>query len=148
MRVSYIEDTEKWISEFQFEVPLKVRFAEIDMFGHLNNVEVFNYFEYGRMEFLKALEIVPVKDWHKMENVVVVSDLQADYLQQVFYDDQLVLKLKIAHLGTTSMDIHYLAMHDEKKPVFVGRGRLVQMNRKTGRPVAWTDEQKERMDRI
>lgn len=42
----------KW---FLFYNPVKVRFGEVDMFGHVNNVVAFTYFEEARIALFKEL---------------------------------------------------------------------------------------------
>ena len=49
------------LSEFEFSVPVSVRFSETDMYGHLNNTVTFAYFEYARIEYLKHIGLM--NDW-------------------------------------------------------------------------------------
>lgn len=44
----------KW---FSFYNPVKVRFGEVDMFGHVNNVVAFTYFEEARIALFKELDL-------------------------------------------------------------------------------------------
>ncbi|BBP91364.1 hypothetical protein BsIDN1_49820 [Bacillus safensis] len=49
---SYIEEPfEEWRASFRFYVETTVRFSETDMFGHMNNVTPFVYFEEARIAF-------------------------------------------------------------------------------------------------
>ena len=54
-RISYIDNIEEWASSFQFKHPVKVRFSETDMFGHVNNTVLFMYFEEARVEYFKSI---------------------------------------------------------------------------------------------
>lgn len=54
-KISYIENLASWEKDFSFYIPVKVRFCETDMFGHMNNGVAFTYFEEARIEFLKSL---------------------------------------------------------------------------------------------
>ena len=56
-RISYIEDFEQWENGFSFYNPVKVRFGEVDMFGHVNNVVAFTYFEEARIALFKELDL-------------------------------------------------------------------------------------------
>lgn len=142
MRISYIEDMEKWIEEFTFSVPVSVRFSETDMYGHLNNTVTFTYFEYARIEYLK--EIGRMTDWLDPhgKTIPVVADLQCDYMKQVFFDEKLSIFVKAASVGNSSVDIHYMAKNSNDELVFTGRGALVQIDRETGKSVPWESEQK------
>lgn len=142
MRASYIDDPVKWASEFEFYVDIKVRFSETDMYGHLNNTVPFTYFEQARIEYLDASGIV--KDWDKNERdtIIVVADLQCDFIQQAFFNDKLKVYVKAAKVGSSSLDIHYLGKNEKDEPVFTGRGALVQIDSKTGKSVSFTEEEK------
>lgn len=139
-RISYIDDFNKWQEEFTFSMSVKVRFSETDMFGHMNNTIPFVYFEQARIELFKHLGFM--QDWtsQKHDTIPVVADLQCDFLNQVFFDEELNVLAKVSEIGKTSIDIHYLGIKADKSPVFTGRGRIVQISRVTGKPVPWTED--------
>lgn len=107
-KINYIEDFQTWQSDFEFFIPIKVRFSETDMFGHLNNTVPFIYFEQVRIELLKSLGFM--EEWNQIDsNVIpVVADLQCDYIQQVFFDDEIKVYIKIHKIGQSSVDLHYI----------------------------------------
>ncbi|TFD92451.1 thioesterase family protein [Jeotgalibacillus sp. R-1-5s-1] len=145
MKISYIEDFEAWQKEFTFSYPVKVRFSETDLFGHLNNTVPFVYFEQARIEYLKSLGFM--QDWVNPSNetIPVVANLQCDYLKQVFFDEDINVFVKANSVGNSSVDIHYLGLNRKNVPVFVGRGTMVQISKTTGKGVAWTDSEKEQL---
>ncbi|MDZ5712397.1 acyl-CoA thioesterase [Jeotgalibacillus haloalkalitolerans] len=143
MRIPYIHDFEEWRTGFEFYYPVKVRFSETDLFGHLNNTVPFIYFEQARIEFLKQLGFM--QNWldPSNESIPVVANLQCDFLKQVFFDQELRVYVKAASVGNSSVDIHYMGVNADHQPVFCGRGTMVQMAKKTGKGLPWTEEQKE-----
>ncbi|WP_227396688.1 acyl-CoA thioesterase [Jeotgalibacillus aurantiacus] len=145
MKISYIEDFEAWQKEFTFSYPVKVRFSETDLFGHLNNTVPFVYFEQARIEYLKSLGFM--QDWVNPSNetIPVVANLQCDFLKQVFFDEDINVFVKANSVGNSSVDIHYLGLNRTGVPVFVGRGTMVQISKTTGKGVAWTDLEKEQL---
>ncbi|QFT90105.1 Thioesterase superfamily protein [Bacillus sp. THAF10] len=141
-KTAYIEDLQEWMNEFSFSHPLKVRFSETDMFGHMNNTVPFVYFEEARIEFFKSLGFM--QDWTKpgSNTIPVVADLQCDFLSQVFFGESLEICVKANEVGTSSVDLHYLGRRGDGTPCFVGRGRMVQLNRLTGKGEAWNEQQR------
>jgi acyl-CoA thioester hydrolase len=141
-RISYIEDFSDWQNEFTFFHPIKVRFSETDMFGHVNNTVPFSYFEEARIEFFKSKGFM--QDWLKQENdtIPVVADLQCDFLAQVYFGDTLKIFVKSQKVGTSSVDIHYMGQRENGSVCFVGRGTMVQMSKTTGKGSPWTEEMK------
>lgn len=143
MKQTYIEDFKEWEAGFRFSVPMRVRFSETDMFGHLNNTVTFAYFEQARIDYLKNLGLM--NDWldPKGETIPVVADLQCDYMKQVFFDETLDVYVKANTIGRSSVDIHYMAKNENGELAFTGRGAMVQISKQTGSGVAWSDEEKE-----
>ncbi|MGP4108388.1 acyl-CoA thioesterase [Virgibacillus sp. L01] len=142
--VSYIKDLTKWQSEFSFYIPIKIRFSETDMFGHVNNVSAFIYFEEARIEFLKSVGLFQ-NEKSNDEGVPIVADLQCDYHKQMYFNEQMWLYVKVNHIGNTSLDIHYMALNDKNELCLTGRGRLVYIDPESGKPIQLMDSMKEKL---
>lgn len=143
-KISYITDMNQWKSGFFFSKEVQVRFSETDMYGHLNNTVPFTYFEMARIEYLKSIGLANELLTSDSESIIVVADLQCDYLQQVFFDDVLTIYVKVNRLGNSSVDIHYLALKGDV-PCFTGRGTIVHMDKRTGKSVQWTESMREKL---
>ena len=141
-RQDYITTFDEWKKGFHYYHELFVRFGEIDGFGHVNNTNVFIYMEEARISLFKELGLM--KSWGSpnSEEIPVVADLQCDYLAQIMYDERLRVFVKINYVGSSSIDLHYMGLNEKEEPVFTGRGSIVQISRKSGRPSKWTEEQK------
>src|SRR5699024_9627656 len=125
-----IDDWQQWRKEFSFHIPIHVRFSETDMNGHVNNVSPFIYFEEARIEFMKYVGLFfDTEDNH----MPVVADMQCDYHMPMYFDDVLTMYVKADHVGNTSVDIHYMALNQDSTITLTGRGRLVQVDKKTGK---------------
>lgn len=137
--IAYIDNFEEWKDSFTFSSPVKVRFSETDAFGHLNNTKVFIYLEEGRIEFFKELGLM--QEWMAKESemISVTSDIQCDYLKQVYFDDELNVFVKINSIGSTSLDLHYMIKNQYGDVCITGRGRMVQVHKKTGKPAEWNE---------
>ncbi|WP_010651079.1 acyl-CoA thioesterase [Oceanobacillus massiliensis] len=138
--ISYIDDMDTWRSEFSFNIPVKVRFSETDMYGHVNNVSPFIYFEEARIDYIRSLGIL--LDMNNNEQGIIVADLQCDYLQQIYFTDMLRVYVKTAAVGNTSFDLHYMVVKGDGEIALTGRGRVVYINPEQGRPIPLTEEMK------
>ncbi|RFA34956.1 hypothetical protein CAI16_09520 [Virgibacillus dokdonensis] len=134
MRISYIDNLNEWSKTFSFSIPVTIRFSETDLFGHMNNTTVFIYFEQARIEFLKAAGVFDGNT--NTEGIPVVSDLQCDFLKQLYFDQTIQVYVKAHHVGRSSVDIHYMVLDDKQEIALTGRGRLVYIHAKTGKPIS------------
>lgn len=144
--VTYIEDVNTWKEGFSFFIDVKVRFSEVDMFGHMNNTVPFVYFEQARIDYFKSLGFM--QDWVKPdhETMIVVADLQCDFAKQVYFDEHIRLFVKAGEIGNSSVDLHYMGLNAKDDICFVGRGTMVQISKRTGKGAPWTDEMKNRFN--
>lgn len=141
--IAYIEDMKQWEEEFSFSIPIKIRFSETDMFGHVNNVSPFIYFEEARIEYFKQIGLF--NDFDKIEVVPVVADLQCDYIEQIFFNDTIDLYVKANRVGSSSLDIHYMAKNQHGRICLTGRGSIVNINKHNGKAVAINESDKEKI---
>ncbi|MFS0865554.1 acyl-CoA thioesterase [Fredinandcohnia sp. 179-A 10B2 NHS] len=144
--ITYITDINAWKDSFEFYHPIKVRFSETDMFGHLNNTVPFAYFEEARIEFFNHLGFMQKWTEETSITIPVVANQQCDYLKQVFFGEQLKLYVKINQLGNSSMDLHYMAETQKGSICFVGRSTIVQMSKLTGKGEPWSDDMKQTLE--
>ncbi len=142
-KVSYIEDLVQWKKEFEFCTSTTVRFSETDLFGHMNNVSPFIYFEEARIAFLQ--EIGLFRDLREAIGIPIVADLQCDYDKQLFFNEMIRIFVKPAHIGSTSFDLHYMVINEAGEVVLTGRGRMVYVNQTTGKPMELNEQMKDQL---
>ncbi|GAB7388714.1 thioesterase family protein [Bacillaceae bacterium] len=127
-------DVETWLQKFRFRVPIRVRFAETDMLGHVNNVSYFLYFEQGRLDYLAHLGVTEELFALEKGKMAVAANLECHYLRQVFYGQPLQLYVRVARIGNSSFNLEYaLCLETNGELVAAGRGAMVYVDRHTGK---------------
>ncbi len=143
-KISYIENFEHWKNQFKFSIVVNIRFSETDMFGHVNNVSPFIYFEEARIEFLKHIGMFSKVEKGK-GTVPIAADLQCNYLQQMFFGEKLTIYVKAHKIGNSSIDLHYMGVKEDGNVCLTGRGNLVNIDPVTGKSVPLTSDEKEKL---
>ncbi|RPF55435.1 acyl-CoA thioesterase [Aquisalibacillus elongatus] len=141
----YIQDVDTWKSDFYFYTPIEIRFSETDMFGHMNNVSPFIYFEEARIKFFNAIQLFGTLN-ESNDKVPVVGDLQCDFFKQVYFGDELKLHVKVAEVGNSSVDIHYMGLNQRDELCITGRGKVVQINPQTGKSTPFESDQLKKLE--
>lgn len=77
------------------------------------------------------------------ETITVVANLQCDYIKQVEIGERLRVYVKPEKVGSSSLILHYLGENEQQEPCFTGSVTMVQINKETGAPVPFTEEEKE-----
>lgn len=144
-RISYIEDFEQWESGFSFYNPVKVRFGEVDMFGHVNNVVAFTYFEEARIALFKELGFMQEWTHASSETMIVVADLQCNFIKQIYFDEQLKVYVK-ARIGREFF-FRFTLYGEEcsRRGLFSRSWNDGSSVEKTGRGEPWPEEWKKKL---
>jgi len=115
--------------DWRFALARRARFAELDALGHLNHTTFLRYFEDVRIGYLMHHGLsAPGPD----ATGCVLARLDASYQQPIFYDERLVIAVRTAKIGNTSMTLEYGAWSVEKGPVCQSTSLLVMVQTKTG----------------
>lgn len=84
--------------------PVNVRFADIDSVGHVNHTKYLTYFEDARIAWFN--EIIG-KEWDWTKKGLILARIEVDYIKQVKFGEEVVVKTRCTRLGTKSFDHRY-----------------------------------------
>ena len=88
-------------AEFQFkhEIPVQIRFSDVDQYGHMNNSVYFSLYDLAKTSYFR--DVFGEEERDKF-NVVVVN-INADFLAPVFFSDELMIETTVIYLGHKSL---------------------------------------------
>ncbi|RCK76546.1 MAG: 4-hydroxybenzoyl-CoA thioesterase family active site [Ignavibacteriae bacterium] len=90
------------LKKFKFKYQLRVRSYEVDWAGIVHNAVYLQYFETGRIEYLKHLGIeVSYQNINTKSRVVIVRN-EINYKHPARFDDLLDIYVRISTIGKTS----------------------------------------------
>lgn len=111
---------------FVFEV--QRRFSDVDIYGHINNVQFLVFFEDTRAAWQR---LFPTELPTRFQHIVVRQEI--DYAQMVtFTEAPLMVEMWISKVGRTSYATDYRVL-DDGTPVATGRTIMVFFDETTGR---------------
>lgn len=90
------------MSDYTFEHDLEVRFRDLDPMGHVNNAVYATYLEQTRAAYFDRVVGVPLP-----EAPTVLATLEIDYRREITITDGVVVRSRVAELGTSSIPIDY-----------------------------------------
>jgi acyl-CoA thioester hydrolase len=90
------------LEKFRFKIPVEVRFADLDVLGHLNNVTYLTYVEQARILYVR--EVCGWNgDWRKLG--MILARTEVDYKIPVEFDDMVTVYVRTSRIGGKSFDI-------------------------------------------
>jgi len=126
-----------------------VRFSDVDVYGHVNNVKYFEYYQEARIAFVLALSgrLYDAESTHRQ----VVARIDVDYKRPLlFRPEPYVVQTWVTRVGTSSYDLSCRIVDpgDEGAETVYSTAevRLVAYDTATGRSRPLTAEERQRLE--
>jgi acyl-CoA thioester hydrolase len=122
-----------------------IRFGDLDILGHVNNVAYMVYFETGRIAFLEKLGMAPgARD---KGPVFVLAHISADYLEELAYPGTVDIGTAVRRVGKSSFHLgHGIFAGGACKAV--ATSVIVQVQGRPIESVPLSEDQRARVKRI
>lgn len=96
-------------TRFHHRLPIQIRFNDVDRYGHVNNNAYFAYYDLGKEDYLTH---VLRTDYRNGTVVPVIANINADFIQPIFYGDKIVVETCVSHLGQKSFTLSQRAVNE------------------------------------
>lgn len=114
-------------------ISTRVRYAETDQMGVVYYGNYSQYFEIGRVESLRALNL----SYKKMEEegiMLPVLKLEVKYLAPATYDDLIEISSEIRETPSTRITFHHEIRNEAGKLLTIGMVQLVFVDKLKNKP--------------
>lgn len=119
----------------EHEIKIRVRYSETDQMGVVYHGNYAQYFEMGRVEWLRNMGIS--YRWMEDNGIMLpVVSLTMNYKKPARYDDLLTIKTKMLKLSSVKIEFDYEITNENNELLTTGYSVLVFVDMKTGRPTA------------
>lgn len=133
-------------ADYKHIAPVLTRWADNDIYGHVNNVAYYSYFDTIVNDYLIAAGAL---DIHGGEVIGLVVETGCRYFAAVAFPDRLEGGLRVAHIGNSSVR-YELAIFAKGVDEAVAEGRFthVYVNRQTRRPTPLPDAFRKALEKL
>jgi acyl-CoA thioester hydrolase len=133
-------------ADYKHFLPLQTRWADNDIYGHVNNVAYYGYFDTIVNEYLIGAGALDIHDG----NVIgLVVETGCRYFAPLGFPQQLDGALRVAHIGNSSVRYELAVFRaGEDAPAAEGHFVHVYVDRETRRPVTLPDQLRHALEAI
>lgn len=118
----------------QHEINVRVRYSETDQMGVVYHGNYAQYFEMGRVEWLRKIGIS--YKWMEENGIMLpVVSLNMNYKKPAKYDDLLIVKTIFKKQESVKIEFDYEIRNEKDELLTIANSTLVFVDMKTGRPV-------------
>lgn len=129
------------------EFKVRVRYAETDQMGVVYHGNYAQYFEMGRVEWLRNLGL-SYSVMEKQGVMLPVVSLTMNYKKPARYDDLLTVRTIFKKQEGVKIEFDYEIYNEAAELLTIGNSILVFVDMKTGRPVTPPDYVKKGLNLI
>ena len=126
-----------------------VRFSDVDVYGHVNNVKYFEYYQEARIAFIQSLD-EPLLD-PSAESTLrqVVARIDVDYKRPIlFRPEPYLVETWVTRIGTSSYDLSSRIVDAEGQPCSRAEARLVAFDPGTQRSRPLGDQERSSLEAV
>lgn len=124
-------------ADYKHFLPLQTRWADNDIYGHVNNVAYYGYFDTIVNEYLIGAGAL---DIHNGEVIGLVVETGCNYFAPLEFPQKLDGALRVAKIGNSSVRYELAIFKPgENAPAAEGHFVHVYVDRETRRPVTLPD---------
>lgn len=133
-------------ADYKHFLPLQTRWADNDIYGHVNNVAYYGYFDTIVNEYLISTGAL---DIHEGAIIGLVVETGCKYFAPVAFPDELEGALRVAHIGNSSVRYELaIFKRGENVPAAEGHFVHVYVDRETRRSTPLPDVFREALDKV
>ncbi|MDN3595598.1 acyl-CoA thioesterase [Zunongwangia endophytica] len=123
---------------FKLELKLRIDWSDLDMYRHVNNLSFMRFMQSGRVNLWEATGL------HKMyteskKGAMLVST-HCDFKKTLHYPGNVLIKTRIAEIGTKSFKIEHHILNDNQEICAIGKDVAVFYNFKEEQTNAIPDD--------
>ena len=115
------------------EIELRVRYGETDQMGVVYHGNYAQYFEVGRVEWLRKFGI-SYKQMEESGIMLPVISLNVKYKRPARYDDLIKVRTELVKIPSATIEFNYEIVNDKNELLVTGNTTLVFMDINKNRP--------------
>lgn len=118
--------------DYKYFEPITTRWMDNDVYGHVNNVVYYSYFDTAVNNYLISRGVLNISE---SERIGLVVETQCRYFSSIAFPDQVHVGLRVGHLGNSSVRYELgIFRNDEDTAAAQGHFVHVYVDRATNRP--------------
>jgi acyl-CoA thioester hydrolase len=123
--------------DFSVLMPVSTRWSDNDVYGHVNNVVYYSYFDTAVNEYLIAQGVLDIEN---SPVVGLVIETRCQYFSSIKFPDRIQIGMRVAKIGNSSVQYELgVFANDQTEVSALGHFVHVYVDRQTNRPISIPD---------
>ena len=98
---------------FPIKTKLRIDWSEIDIFGHVNNVNYYKYIQAARVKYVEKLGMM--KLYEDTKTGPTLASCKCDFKIPLFFPGEITIHSRVDFIKNTSFGISHKIMNDKNE---------------------------------
>lgn len=99
------------MSDFKFNIPIQVRYADLDAQWHVNHTRFLTFMEQARFEYLQHLGLFDAQSFLNLR--IIIGDVHVSYKAPIVLNQKIRVFARTARIGGKSLQFEYEIRDDD-----------------------------------
>lgn len=90
------------LEEFSHVTPVQLRFNDVDILGHVNNIVYFALYDLAKAHYMQTV-MKGQMNWQRVESVI--ANVNCSYIKQIKFGEEIEVRTRCIHLGERSFTL-------------------------------------------
>jgi acyl-CoA thioester hydrolase len=124
---------EPLLANYPITIALPVFWGDQDVFGHVNNIAYFRWFESARIALSQRIGLI---DLFRSEKIgPILASVSCDYRRQITFPDTIHAAIRVVRIGRTSMGLEHAIVSQSQQAVAAeGNSTIVVFDFRANKP--------------
>ena len=103
-------DSDLTEKKFPVELPIRIDWSEMDLYGHVNNVSYFKYIQASRVQYWDAVNMLRFFETDKRSPILASS--QCNFKQPLHFPGNIVVQCRMQFVKNTSFGFEHRLLNE------------------------------------
>ena len=118
---------------FEHSTKIRVRYGETDQMGYMYYGNYAAFFEVGRVEMLRSLNMT-YKSMEDSGIIMPVTEMNCKFIKPALYDEEITVKVTIEKMPGVRIHFRYELFNEKEELIHIGETTLVFIDKVKNKP--------------
>lgn len=123
---------------FPVTIQIPVAWGDLDLYGHVNNVVFFRYFQDARISYADRIGLMDM--YRESKKGPILHSISAQFQQELSYPDRISIGAKVSSMRSSSFVIDYAVESENSGLVATGTSVIVMLDFNTKQKIPIPEE--------
>ena len=131
---------------YPVELPLRIDWSELDLFGHVNNVAFMKYVQASRVNYWDTIGLTKLYD--ETRQGPMLASTACRFKKPLFYPGSIIVKARVDFIKTTSFGIHHIIVDHAGDIAAEAEDVIVMFDFNTGAKIPFPPDMRSAVEKL